>query len=58
MLIQISKEIIEELENTGLKLTITQKEIIINKVYDAIKVSYVKRQNWCNCRQPCCSYCN
>jgi len=37
---QISKEIINELEKTGLKLTSDQKKIIIDKVYQSVKLSY------------------
>ena len=57
---QTSKEIIQELEKTGLKLTKEQKKIIISKVYKAVKLSYSEGQNTngCNCGQPSCSFCN
>ena len=60
MLIQTSKEIIQELEKTGLKLTQEQKQIIISKVYDAVVLSYAegKNTNGCDCGQVSCRICN
>lgn len=60
MITQTSKEIIQELEKTGLKLNLKQKEIIIKKVYKAITDSSEKtfNNNGCNCGQPSCSFCN
>lgn len=55
-----SKQIIKELEDTGIKLTIEQKKIIINRVYEALVLSYSERKNTneCDCGQPSCSICN
>jgi len=50
-----SKEIIEELERTGVILEETHKEIIINKVYDAIVSAGEWESNGCDCGQPSCT---
>lgn len=59
MITQTSKEIIQELEKTGLKLNANQKQIIIKKVYEAVTNSFEEgcNSNGCNCGQPSCAFC-
>ena len=53
-----SRNIITKLQKSGLKLTDANKQMIIDKVYKAIKASYSYEDNGCNCGQPSCHICN
>lgn len=53
-----SRNIITELQKSGLKLTDANKQMIIDKVYRAITAAYSYEDNGCNCGQPSCPICN
>ena len=53
-----SRNIIKELQKSGIKLTDENKQMIINKVYKAITAAYSYESNGCDCGQPSCGICN
>ena len=53
-----SRNIITELQKSGLKLTDANKQMIIDKVYRAITKAYSYQSNGCDCGQPSCHICN
>lgn len=53
-----SKEIIEGLEKNEIKLKPEDKQLIIDKVYDAIISAYNYQSNGCDCGQMSCVICH
>lgn len=52
-----SIEIITNLQQSGHKLTNKDKQMIIDKVYLAIRTSMKWQSNGCDCGQMCCPIC-
>jgi hypothetical protein len=53
-----SKEIIEGLKNNGIELKPEDKQLIIDKVYDAIISASNWQSNGCDCGQMSCITCH
>ena len=53
-----SKEIIEGLKNSGIELKPQDKQLIIDKVYDAIISASNSLSNGCDCGQMWCTTCH
>lgn len=52
-----SRDIIKELISDGVKLSDRNKQMIIDKIYDAITSAYNYKSNGCDCGQMWCQTC-
>lgn len=55
---QTSKEILENLKKSGVELKPEDKQLIIEKVYEAITDTYYYENNGCDCGQMSCPVCH
>jgi len=53
-----SDEIIKGLEINGVVLANKDKQLIIDKVYNAVAEAYNYESNGCDCGQMCCATCH
>ena len=53
-----SQEIMQGLISNGIELKPEDKQLIIDKVYDAIAYAYSYKSNGCDCGQPSCAICH